>query len=527
MELSDLIELLSDPAAYPHPVAMIEVRQTHISTVFLAGDFVYKLKKPVALGFLDFTTLEKRLHFCREEVRLNRRLAPDVYLDVVPITPTDNGVRVGGEGEVIEWAVKMRRLPNEATFLQRVQRGTADAKLAESIASRIADFHRNADTSERIASFGHFDIVARNILDVFERASPTIEGVSNRDVFNRTRLLAEESLTRLRPLIDSRANRGVTRDCHGDLHLDHVYCFPGEPPPGDLIIIDCIEFNEQFRCIDPIADMAFAVMDLAFIGRRDLAQAFTNSYFRSSRDDEGRNLLPLYMAYRAAVRGMVDGLLLTEKEVPENERTTALIRARAHWLLALTELESPGRRPCLLLVAGLPGSGKSTLARMLAEAAGFDVIRSDVVRKELAGLMPTEPSSAQVRESLYSTDSTNETYAECLRQTAELLIQGRRVLVDATFREERHRWVFCDAAVQRGIAVVMLVCELDAKAIRQRLDARKGDASDADWDIYQRVAAQWEEPSKDTRCVLRTVSTQTAEHALAQSLDILRQADLS
>ena len=227
MKLFRLIEALTEPTAYPYPVQTVEVRQTHISAVFLAGSFVYKVKKPVALGFLDFTTLERRHHFCHEEVRLNRRLAPNVYLSVVPVVRTPGGVRLEVEGEVVEWAVKMRRLPDEATFLEYLHRGEVDSRLVETLARRIASFHREAETNSRIASFGRPDAVARNILDVLDRATSRIEATIDRVVFDRVRTLTEEALERLRPLIDGRADRGVTRDCHGDLHLDHIYCFPG------------------------------------------------------------------------------------------------------------------------------------------------------------------------------------------------------------------------------------------------------------------------------------------------------------
>jgi len=340
MELSHLIEALSDPRAYPDPADSVEVRQTHISAVFLVGDFVYKVKKPVALGFLDFTARENRHHFCREEVRLNARLAPDVYLGVVPIVQTSAGVRIDVDGDAIEWAVKMRRLPEAATLLERLRRGEVCPKLIEAVAYRIAAFHAVAETNERIASFGHFDVVARNIRDVFKRAAAHVGKTVSRGDFDRIQTLAEESLTRLRPVIDSRMNRGVPRDCHGDLHLDHIYCFPEATPPGDLVIIDCIEFNEQFRFIDPVADIAFVVMDLTVHGRKDLARDFVDAYMRAAGDDEGRLLLPLYTAYRAAIRGMVDGQLLAETEVPETERVAARTRASAHWHLALTELQS-------------------------------------------------------------------------------------------------------------------------------------------------------------------------------------------
>jgi aminoglycoside phosphotransferase family enzyme/predicted kinase len=527
MELSYLIENLATPAAYPYPVSTVEVRQTHISAVFLAGEYVYKLKKPVAPGFLDFATLDKRLHFCTEEVRLNRRLAPDVYLGVVPVVQTPAGLRFEGTGEAIEWAVKMRRLPEESTLLQLLRRGEVSTELVETLATRISVFHREAETSERIAACGRFEAVSRNFLDIFERAAPSVGLTIGSGVFERVRALVEASLTRLRALIDQRAARRVTRDCHGDLHLDHIYCFPEKPPPGDLVIIDCIEFNEQLRAIDPVADMAFAAMDFAFYGRRDLARTFSNAYFLVSADEEGRAILPLSTAYRAAIRGMVDGLLLAEKEVPPDERTQARARARAHWLLALAELESPGSRPCLVLVGGLPGTGKSILCRMLAERAQFVVIRSDVVRKELAGLPTTEPAPSQARESLYDSERTARTYAECLNRAEKHLAEGRRVIVDATFRQERQRRSFVELAIHCGLPVAMLMCEAPLRVLRERLEKRKHDASDADWAVCQQAAASWEKADAAAQRVTHRIGTEgTAEQTFARAYDVLRVLEL-
>jgi aminoglycoside phosphotransferase family enzyme/predicted kinase len=522
MDLPRLITALSDPTAYPHPVGAVEVRQTHISVVFLAGPFVYKVKKPVALGFLDFSSLDRRSHYCREEVRLNRRLAPDVYLGVVPVVTTPAGVRLGGDGEPLEWAVKMRRLPDDATLLERVRRGTATVELVEAVARRLAAFHREAEGGERVAAFARFDAVAENVRNVFDRASAGTDRV-----IGRVRELAEAELDRRRPLVERRAAGGVPRDCHGDLHLDHIYCFPEQTPPADLTIIDCIEFGDRFRFADPVADAAFAVMDFAFHGRRDLAGAFADAYFRATADDDGRSLLPLYTAYRAAVRGMVEGLLVREGEVPEGERAAAAVRSRAHWLLALGELESPDRRPCLVLVSGLPGTGKSTLARGVGGAAGFDLIRSDVVRKELVGLVADEPSPAHLRPAVYSAASTDDTYAECLRRAEGLLAEGRRVLVDATFKEGRHRRAFLDAAVQHGVPAVVLWCQADPETIRGRLAARRGDASDADWAVYTRIAGGWEESSPEERRVTHPIDASgTADQTLVRACGVLRDLGL-
>jgi aminoglycoside phosphotransferase family enzyme/predicted kinase len=523
VELASLIAALSDPAAYPYPVEAAEVRQTHISAVFLAGPFAYKVKKPVTLPFLDFGTLEKRRHFCEEEVRLNRRLAPDVYLGVVGVAPAGPGLRFEGEGTPVEWAVKMRRLPDAATLLERLRRDAVDTPLIEELGRRIASFHRGAEVNERIASFGRFEPVSRAVRDVFAQAAPQAGTTVDPEVFRRVVTLAEEALTDLRPLIEARAARGVPRDCHGDLHLDHVYCFPERQPPADLVIIDCIEFNERLRFIDPVADMAFAAMDLAFHGRRDLARALAGAYFEESGDAEGQALLPLYTAYRACVRGEVEGLLLGEPEVPGTERAAALSRARGHWLLALGEPEAPWRRPCLLLVAGLPGSGKSTLARGLAERAGFWVIRSDVVRKELAGQGPTSP----LPEALYTPGWDERTYAECLRRAEGLLFAGERVLVDATFRKEQRRLAFLSAAVRWGVPGAMFRCRTAPETVRRRLEARRADASDAGWRVYQKLAASWEEGSELTRRCSVLLSTEgSPEQDLARALEALRQSGL-
>jgi aminoglycoside phosphotransferase family enzyme len=343
MDVSSLIELLSRPHACVPGVETIEVRQTHISVVLLAGDYAFKIKKPVDLGFLDFSTLQKRRHFCTEEVRLNRRLAPDVYLGVVPITQDETGLRMNGSGEVVEHAVKMARLPDEATLLARLHRGSVDPVVVEALARRVASFHAEADRGEHVWAFGRWEVVAANSRENFAQSSALVGTTLTPAVFDKLRSLTERSLARLRPLIESRARRGVPCDTHGDLHLDHVYLFPVRPAPGDLVIIDCIEFNERFRYADPVADMAFLTMDLRYHGRADLADTFATAYFRASGDEEGRALLPFYEAYRAVVRAKVEGMEIGETEVPEGERAAALARARSHWLLALAELE--GREP--------------------------------------------------------------------------------------------------------------------------------------------------------------------------------------
>jgi aminoglycoside phosphotransferase family enzyme/predicted kinase len=511
MDLPRLIEALSDPAAYPHSVEAVEVRHTHISVVFLAGEFVYKVKKPVAFGFLDFSTLEKRRHFCDEEVRLNRRLAEDVYLGVVPITADG---KVETDGPAVEWAVKMRRLPDAATLQKRLGRGEVDAALMEKLARTVARFHAAADTNAHIASFGRFDVVASNARENFQQALPQVELTLSESVWRRLQEYNERELDRLRLLIESRADRQVPRDTHGDLHLDHVYLFPEREPPHDWVIIDCIEFNERFRYADPVADMAFLVMDFIFHGRRDLANAFADAYFIASGDAEGRALMPFYTAYRAAVRGKVEGLKVFEKEIPFDEQNLAGSRSQRQWLLALGELAPPTERPCLLLVGGLPGTGKSTLSRALAEQAGFEVVRSDEVRKELAGVPYTV-----LDRSIYTPEWSNRTYIECWRRAGRGLFEGRRVIVDATFGKEHRRRKFLKGARSMGVPAALLICRADRETVRQRLAQRRGDVSDADWAVYEEAERNWDPLESDGMMI---DSEEGVEKALAllQSLGV-------
>jgi hypothetical protein len=432
-----------------------------------------------------------------------------------------------GQGEAVEWAVKMQRLPEEATLENRLRRGEVASETVQGLAQKVAQFHAVAEAGSRIAAFGRFDVVARNARENFEQSTAQVGVTVSSGVFGRLRALTDESLTRLRSCIEKRAAEGHPRDTQGDLRLEHVYLFPENPPPEDVVVIDCIEFSERFRFADPVADMAFLVMDLIRHGRRDLAQSFAEAYFEASGDALGRELLAFYTAYRAAVRGKVEGIKGAEQEVPEAERTAALAGARACWLLALGELEQPDRRPGLVLVGGLPGTGKSTLARGLAERAGFQLIRSDVIRKELAASRAATASPARFEDGIYTSEWTERTYAECLHRAEQLLFEGQRVLVDATFREDKRRERFLKAAVACGVPAVLIRCRAEPEVVQARLRSRQGDASDADWTVYVQAAAQWEEPSSSTRPFVQELPTEgNPEQSLAGAREVLRRLGL-
>ena len=380
MDLPELIEALSAPSAYPQPVETVDVHQTHISVVFLAGSFAYKVKKPVDLGFIDYATLERRRHFCEEEVRLNRRLAPEVYLGVVPVTREGGATRMEGTGEVVEWAVKMKRLPDAATLRAHLERGNVGAEALEELACRLARFHDAADSGDTVAEGGSFETIARNARENFEQSAAQVGVTLSKSTLDRLEVRTEAALADLRDIIEDRALRGIPRDTHGDLRLDHVYWFPERNPPGDWVIVDCIEFDERFRYADPMADVAFLAMDLGLHGRGDLAGSFVDAYIRASGDEEGRSLLSFYMAYRAAVRGKVEGMKLAQGEISEVQRSAAQTQARALWLFALAELEDPCRKT-------LPGASRRP-ARDREVDPGSRLGRAGRIRRDPLGRGP-------------------------------------------------------------------------------------------------------------------------------------------
>lgn len=525
LSFGQLLDALSRPDAYPHPASDVRVHQTHISVVFLAGPFAYKIKKPLDLGFLDFTTLEKRRAACEQEVRLNRRLAPRVYLGVAPVNLQAGRVCVNGPGETIEYAVWMERLPADRTFEALLQQGELTEALAVELARRVAVFHRRGACTPQITAQARWPVIARNCRENFEQIKPAIGQTLSTEVYERLKALTERRLEELRALVESRAARGVARDTHGDLHLDHVYSLSAVGGQDELVIIDCIEFNTRFRYADPVSDVAFLIMDLEFHARPDLARAVANAYFEAAGDAEGRELLDFYAAYRAVVRGKVEGFALAESEVPAEQKARLLRQARAHFLLALRLLAPPGERPALLMVGGLPGTGKSRLCRGLGGAAGFETLDSDVIRKELVGLEPARSASAEWGAGLYTEEWNDRTYAAIAERARAILWRGGRVAVAASFREEKRRLMFVQLARESGVPCLFLECRAEASILRDRLARRTGDASDADWAVYEKAARAWENAGPGLLPLWRTLDTGgTPEDSLEAAKSVLAGA---
>jgi aminoglycoside phosphotransferase family enzyme/predicted kinase len=519
--LARLMAELSRPEAYKD-AERVEVVQTHISVVFLAGDLVYKVKKPVDLGFIDYSTLERRRAFCHAEVELNRRLAPDVYLDVVPITSHRGRLRMGGRSsEAVEWAVEMRRLPDDERLATLVARDAVPPGLIDDLGRRLAAFHRAARRGPDVARWGALEVVAGNCRDNVTDVRPLVGLGVSAAVLDRIARLTEEALADLGPRIAARA--ALACDGHGDLRLEHVYVHGDE-----LRVIDCVEFSDKLRCGDPASDLAFLAMELLRAGRRDLALALEAAWLEATSDAGAAALLPFYVAYRAMVRAKVDGFTARAAEVPPAQRERAIARARGHALLALGELAPPLHRPALVLVAGLPGTGKSVLARALADAADLVWLRTDEVRKALGRAEGASSTRGGAwGEGLYAPAWTERTYARCLGLAELAWFEGRRVIVDACFASEARRSAFLEAARATGVRAVVLHLEAPADVARDRLDHRVDDPSDADRATHERMAAAWEPFSLATARIAHRVDASGSPAAmLEQALAALRVAGL-
>lgn len=460
---------LLSPAAFAHPVERMQVIETHISWVVLTGQYAYKIKKELHYEFLDASTLELRRALCHEELRLNRRLAPKLYLDVVAIVQDGDSLRVGGAGSAVEYAVRMRQFDPEQELSRQLAAGTVTVNDMRSIANEIAAFHRHATPAAPDWPYGSAASVEEQIVEnltVLERHVAAGDELTALDSISGW---LKDSLARLAPLIAARKRTGSVRECHGDLHCRNIVHWRGQWVP-----FDCIEFNADLRFIDVMNDVAFLYMDLAAHERRDLAHALLSSYLEATGDYPGLPLLDTYAVYRALVRAKIDALAATSAVT---DSAAGLCARRALRIQAAAGLAA-ARQPALLITHGLTGCGKSWLSELLVPALPAVRIRSDLERKRIAGLQALADSGSGVGEKLYSEAATNRVQARLADCASAALAGGFTVLVDAAFLRARHREHFRQLARERQCPFVILSCHADDHTLRHRVRARTRAGSD-------------------------------------------------
>ncbi len=499
-------------AAFPHPVVRLEVRETHISWVVLTGIFAYKIKKSVRFDFLDASTLARRRELCQEELRLNRRLAEDLYVDVVPITRQAGGLRIRGEGPVLDYAVRMRQFDPAQELPELLVRGAVSSAEINDLALRLADFHRQAPGAPAGRDFPHtrelHDAVLGNLALLLSHVDDQRLVAEMGAVIGWTHAYLKASMDALR----SREAHGAVRECHGDLHAGNVVRWAGR-----LLPFDCLEFDPKLRWIDVMNDVAFLVMDLTAHGRADLASTFLNAYVERTGDYDGLEHLSFYAVYRALVRAMVDSLGAEQSPAHRGE-LQARLKSRIH--AASTYVDR--RRPALIIMHGLSGSGKSWLSEYLIAPFSAVRIRSDIERKRIAGVQSNDAGAgAGFAENLYSPPMTRRTYARLLECAESSLKGGNNTVVDAAFLASSDRHSFRELAARQGSPFIILACQADPATMIRRLTERRQrgtDPSDADAAILARqpeVEDLIDDDERASTLVIDTIDPQASHNALA------------
>jgi aminoglycoside phosphotransferase family enzyme/predicted kinase len=489
------------PEVFDHPVKNIELIETHISAVILTGDYVYKIKKPVDFGFLDFSTLKKRHTCCLEELRLNRRMAPEIYLDVVAITGTPESPVIGGSGEVIEYAVKMAQFPQSAQLDHRLAAGQLKLEHMDAIAHMVADFHQRIDVADDTMDFGTKAAVYHPVDENFRQIAEHIDTAPYADTLDTLEQWSRYGFERLSPVFEQRKHDGFIRECHGDMHLRNMLWLDsaeggvkggeeGRADGGRPLAFDCIEFNANLRWIDVISEVAFLVMDLQSRQQLQLANRFLNSYLEATGDYAGVSVLPFYLCYRALVRAKVDALRLEQKNLTAQERAQSLAEFESYLELASGYVKDA--KPKLIIMRGLSASGKSTVSQQLLDAAGMIRIRSDVERKRLFDIAASTHAADDIDTGIYTTQASEQTYAKLRELASQVISAGYSVIVDAAFLKYEQRQPFLQLAKSLAVPCIILEVTAPAEVLRQRIIARTNDVSDAGLAVLEHQLSCWQ-----------------------------------
>ena len=476
-----LIAALQNPALYPHPVEGFQVIETHISWVLLTGPFAYKIKKPVNFGFLDFTSLEQRQHFCGEELRLNQRLTEGLYLEVLPVTGSESAPQLGGSGPAIEYVLKMRQFP-QSQLLSAVQaRGELTPAHIDALARQIASFHGRTPAVASEHPLCSPQAIVAPMRQNFEQIRPLLGDAADLRQLDALEAWTEANISRLEPLLATRAASGAIRECHGDLHLGNATLLDGQ-----VVLFDCIEFNEPFRLIDIASDAAFLAMDLEDRGLKALSRRFVSAWLEHSGDYPALELLNFYKAYRALVRAKVALFSLAHQS--DAVRRAATLRQYRNYA-NLAESYSAIPTPFMAITCGVSAVGKSQVALRLVEALGAIRLRSDVERKRLFGEQP-DAAKGSLNSGIYSADASSATYQRLHQLAESALHAGFPVVLDAAYLKREQRSAAWQVAEQNGTPFLILDCQAPQDVIAAWLQQRQAEGNDPSDATLEVIAAQ-------------------------------------
>jgi len=523
MQQSVVFERLQDPSLYEG--SSVEVMQTHISFVVLAGDFVYKLKKSVDFGFLDFSDLQKRKFFCEAEVELNSRLCPELYLGVVKITESEDGsLEFNGSGEVVEYAVKMKRFSQNRLMSSLLDEGLVGLKEIDDIVSRLIAFYNDDSPGEQESALGGFEVVQGNVVENFDQTKDVVDVTISSECYEEIKRYALSFLKENKALFESRVMNGFIHDCHGDLHSGNIVI----EKDGSICIFDCIEFNKRFRFGDVCSDIAFLAMDLDVHNQMMLSSHLVEKYKELSCDCGAARLLNFYKCYRAYVRGKVLGFRLSDPMISKEQKQEVIAQASRYFELSLLyarldSLKNKSNKPFVVVVSGFSGTGKSTFASRFSCDCDASLIRSDVVRKKLAGVDCFERHLDEPDSGLYDPKHTDATYEQMILLAEEELKKGNHVVLDATFLKKKYRELVYELASRLDISVVVVNCVAPQEMVKVWLDERLKGRSESDgrWEIFMHQKKTFLGFDETEKIVKLDMSMMTDEKWLKAYLDCI------
>ena len=475
---AQLVGNLLFPSSFNHEVERIELVETHISWIVLTGIYAYKIKKPVNLGFLDFSTLEKRQYYCTEELRLNRRTAREIYLDVVPIKGSIQSPVVDGTGQTLEWALKMLQFDNKYQLDILLEQDSITAQQLDLLSDAITSFHERAGRLDLAENFGSAEQVYGPVMDNYNHLRKTAPDGISREAINRIKQWHEDEFGRLSTEFEQRRLAGFVRECHGDLHARNITFFHERP-----VLFDCIEFDPALRWIDTINDLAFLVMDCWERGHEEAAFHILNRYLENNGDYRSIMSLPFYLVYRAMVRAKVASIAHDQAvSAGDMEHVRRLSREMLRYIRFSTQLTDPATTPKLIITHGLSGSGKTVITRELIARLPALRIRSDVERKRKFGNRRNHDEAQNIDQGLYSPSISTATYEYLASMAGIILTAGFNVVIDAAFLQRKQRDMFKDVAARHSAEFVILSFHAPLSLLEQwitKRQAEKRDASDA------------------------------------------------
>lgn len=497
-----IIQAMQTAEFYDHDVTEIVMLQTHISWVFLTGEFAYKVKKPMDFGFLNFTKLSQRQHFCEEEIRLNKRLANDVYIKAVQITGTLSNPVLNGEGDAIEYAVKMRQFEQTQLADNLLSSNRLDAQHIDNIADQVASFHQSIRVSGIDSDLGTSNSVNAPVIQNFDQLEPLIKDQTSIDQLTRLRSWSETEFNNISSILQQRKESGFIRECHGDMHLGNMALINNQ-----ITIFDGIEFNDEFRWIDVMSEVAFLFMDLCDRGQSAFAYRFLNRYLEHTGDYEGIQVLRFYLVYRAMVRAKIASFTLLTPNLSEADQQKTMQQYTSYSNLA--ESFTQVIDTSLSITHGVSGSGKTTVSQQLLEQTGCLRIRSDIERKRLHQLKATDDSKSPINSGIYSSEASLKTYQQLENFAKLILSSGFSVIVDATFLERENRRPFQDLASTHSVKYSIIEFDIDEAEFTKRIIARSSEnnnASEADINVLKAQLSSIE-PLDESEKVFITAST--------------------